>query len=120
MSDVLVVDDDPAILDFVSDALAFEAIPYRTARNGHEALTLVRERRPAVVLLDMNMPGMDGPTFCSTLVDRGMRDGMAIVVMTAARDAPGYRVRCGADDILSKPFDLNDLYATVARHTRPV
>ncbi len=116
MGGVLVVDDDPAIVAVVRDALAMEDIPHRTAADGREALAAVEAERPAVILLDMNMPVMDGVAFCRALDDGPGRDGSAVVVMTASTQARHYRVTCAADDVLPKPFSLDDLYAVVERH----
>jgi CheY-like chemotaxis protein len=115
-SDVLVVDDDAAILEMVGAALEMEGLPYRTARDGESALELVQDQRPALILLDMNMPVMDGLRFCTAL-DAGLgRSDTAIIVMTASRDAPRFRQECAATDVLGKPFDLDDLYAVVGRY----
>jgi CheY-like chemotaxis protein len=115
-SDVLVVDDDAAILEMVGAALEMEGIPFRTARDGESALALVQQQRPALILLDINMPVMDGLRFCTAL-DTGLgRDDTTIIVMTASRDAPRFRRECAATDVLGKPFDLDDLYAVVGRY----
>ncbi len=115
MADVLVVDDDATITEMVIDALMLEGIPYRTAGNGQVALRLVSQARPGVILLDINMPVMDGVQFCEAL-DRQGRNGIAVVVMTAARDVHRVREQCHADDILGKPFQLDDLYAVIERY----
>lgn len=116
MRDVLVVDDDMAIVQMVSAALEMEGIPHRIAGDGKEALCLVSQERPSVILLDINMPIMDGLEFCAALDSALGRDDTAIVVMTASRDAPRFRVACAANDVLGKPFSLDDLYAVVERY----
>lgn len=116
MVDVLVVDDDAAITDIIGEALSIEGIPYRTAENGAAALSLIEQRRPGVILLDINMPVMDGVRFCQALDDADARGSIAVVVMTATRDASRYQEQCGADDILGKPFQLDDLYTVVERY----
>jgi CheY-like chemotaxis protein len=116
--DVLVVDDDPAIREMIGMALELEGVPFRTATNGEEALARLAEAQPAVVLLDVNMPVLDGPGFCSLLDHRGMRDSVAIVVMTAGSQAERYERQCAADGHLGKPFDLDALYAIVEEHLR--
>ncbi len=69
-----------------------------------------------MILLDINMPVMDGLQFCRSLDAKQGRDGIAVIIMTAARDAAQYRAACGADGILGKPFQLDDLYSVVDRY----
>src|SRR5438132_564747 len=82
---ILVVDDDPSIRATVTEILELELYPVRTAPNGAAALRVVNEEPPALVLLDMRMPVMDGWAFARALRDRG--DSTPIVMMTAAQDA---------------------------------
>ena len=114
MGDVLVVDDDPHVRDFIGVALGAEGIPYRTAAHGEQALACVAEARPSVILLDLDMPVMDGRQFCATLDTTLGRDGTTLVVMTASGRVQQFQVACHADVALGKPFDLDDLYAAVA------
>ena len=117
MDDVLVVDYDRSVRDFIGFALAAEGIPHRTAEHGEAALARVAERRPAVILLDRDMPVLDGHQFCATLDQTLGRDGTAIVVMTASGRVRQFQAACQADAALGKPFDLDELYAVVA-HAR--
>ena len=115
MNDMLVVDDTSDVRALVSALLSVEGIPHRTARHGGEALTCIQQAPPAVVLLDIDMPVMNGPEFCQRLHAQGGRDDIAIVVMTAAAQAATYERQCAADAMLPKPFDLDLLLATVTR-----
>jgi two-component system, chemotaxis family, chemotaxis protein CheY len=110
---ILVVDDDPSIRATVSDVLDLEGYDVVTATNGAEALERVEQRRPALVLLDMRMPIMDGWGFARELVTRGLK--LPILVMTAADNARAWADEIGADGYVAKPFDLNDLIAAVQR-----
>ena len=110
---VLVVDDDPTILATVGDALAFETYPVATASNGAEALEAVERANPAVVLLDMRMPVLDGWGFAREAAARGLRP--KILVMTAAQDARRWAEEIGAAGFLSKPFELPELLDAVER-----
>jgi len=116
MRDVLVVDDDTAVRDFIGFALAAEGIATRAAGDGEQALARVAERRPGVILLDRDMPVMDGVRFCATLDATLGRAGTAVVAMTASTGAARFRDACHADDLLRKPFDLDDLFAVIGRH----
>ena len=115
MADVLVVDDDPNVRAFIAFALAAEGVPSRTAEHGEEALARVAELRPAVILLDRDMPVMDGVRFCATLDATLGRTAIAVVAMTASGQAAQFLAAIGADDTLGKPFDLDELYTVVRR-----
>jgi CheY-like chemotaxis protein len=110
---ILVVDDDPTILATVSETLDMEGYNVVTATNGAEALEAVERADPAVVLLDMRMPVLDGWGFLRVARDRGLK--LNVVVMTAAADARRWAAEVGAQGVLPKPFELDDLLATVER-----
>lgn len=108
---VLVVDDESGIRDLVALILGIEGYPVWTAANGAEALDLLEREPPAVLLLDMRMPVLDGWGVARALQERGV--AIPIVVMTAAVDASRWAAEVGAAAYLAKPFDLVDLLATV-------
>ncbi len=115
-SAILVIDDDPALLDTVSMILQDEGYVVEQATNGAEGLAMIDRVRPALVVLDMRMPVMDGWGFVRALGDR--RTTVPILVMTAAQDARRWAYEVGADGFLAKPFEIDDLIAAVARHAR--
>jgi CheY-like chemotaxis protein len=110
---ILVVDDDPTILATVSEALDMEGFPVVTATNGAEALTVVQQHAPWLVLLDMRMPVLDGWGFMRVVRERGLT--IPVVVMTAAADARRWAREIGAEGVLPKPFELDELLAAVLR-----
>src|SRR5688500_90776 len=110
---VLVVDDDTSILDTVSSILTGEGYYVVSAATGEEALEAVARKQPALMLLDMRMPVMDGWAVARALRERGIK--VPIVVMTAAESAKRWADEVGAEGFLAKPFGLDDLLATVAR-----
>lgn len=111
---ILVVDDDPGILDTVSEILQTEGYVVRTAMNGRDALArLDGERAVSLVLLDMRMPILDGWGFARAL--EGRTDRPKILVMTAAENARQWADEIHADAYLAKPFDLDDLLEAVER-----
>ncbi len=112
---VLVVDDDPSILDTVSSILMGEGYEVMSAAGGAEALTLSHSWHPTLVLLDMRMPIMDGWAVARALHESGSR--VPIVVMTAAENARRWADEIGAAGHLAKPFALDDLIACVERHS---
>lgn len=113
MPAVLAVDDDPSILDLMSDILEGEGYRVLRAQNGVEALRVLEGDRPCVVLLDMRMPTLDGWGFATAMHDRGLR--YPIVVVTAAENARAWAAEVGAEAYLAKPFQLADLLRVVER-----
>jgi DNA-binding response OmpR family regulator len=114
---VLVVEDDPDLLSIIEMVLVEEGYRVRTAAEGRAALARIAEEMPALVLLDMRMPGMDGWEFAREFRARHGR-AAPIVVVTAAEDARGRAEEIDADGWLAKPFDLDDVLAIAARHAR--
>ncbi|HEY3109013.1 MAG TPA: response regulator [Chloroflexota bacterium] len=110
---VLVVDDDEAIRSTVTQILEFEGYSVVAAADGAEALAAVEAELPCLVLLDMRMPILDGWGFAAALRKRGLK--VPIAVMTAAQNAQRWCDEIGGDACLAKPFDLDDMVATVAR-----
>jgi CheY-like chemotaxis protein len=110
---ILVVDDDPSILSTISDILEFEGYTVECASNGEQALEIVDRTLPALVLLDMRMPTMDGWVFAHQIEERGIK--LPIVVMTAAQNAREWAQEINAEGYIAKPFDLLDLLAEVQR-----
>ncbi len=110
---ILVVDDDPSILETVSELLDMEGYRVETASNGADALRKIERARPRLVLLDMRMPILDGWGFARELKARGFTT--PVVVMTAAQDARGWAAEIGALDYIAKPFELHELLSTLER-----
>lgn len=110
---VLVVDDDPSIVETLSEFLQMEGYAVFTAANGAEALERVHHHALGLVLLDMRMPVMDGWGFARALQAEG-RD-IPILVMTAAQDAQQWAAEVGAVAYVPKPFDLLDVLNAVER-----
>ena len=115
MSDgpILVVDDDPNILDVVSELLDMEGYRVATAANGAEALRSVEQQLPSLVLLDMRMPVLDGWGFAKELHARGVK--LPILVMTAAQNARVWAEEIGAQGYVAKPFEVPALLDAVEK-----
>jgi len=109
---VLVVDDDPDILDALSEILEVEGYDVHRARNGREALVRVEQTPPDLVLLDLMMPVMDGSEFARNLAP-GRRP--PIIVLSADRNVSLKAMEIGALGWLAKPFELDELLAAVRR-----
>lgn len=118
MARVLVVDDDPAILQLVALNLELEGYDVLRATTGPEALEIARDRAPQMIVLDVMMPGMDGYAVCEALRD-DQTTGEVPVVMLSARTSASDQQRAlnaGAVDFVTKPFDPLDLIAVIERH----
>ncbi len=113
--DVLVVDDDPDLVEVILLVLSGAGYAARSAANGRQALEAVKARMPALILLDMLMPVMDGWQFARELRARYGR-AVPVVVVTAAEHARARGEEIGADEVLPKPFDVDDLLRLVAHH----
>jgi CheY-like chemotaxis protein len=109
---VLVVDDDPDILDAICDILEVERYRVSRARNGVEALQRVEDERPDVILLDLMMPVMDGVTFAHVLHERPAVSDIPILVISADGN-PQRAASVGARGYLAKPFDIDALLGHV-------
>lgn len=111
---MLVIDDEETIRDVVADALQLEGYPVAIASNGLEALRIIDQEEPSLVLLDMRMPVLDGWGFNREFRQRGYN--VPIIVLTAAQNAKRWAEEIGAAGYLSKPFDLDDLLRIVDRY----
>lgn len=120
MPTVLIVDDDPKLLKMLQRTLYYENMTVFTASNGLEALPLVKEQQPDLIIADWLMPRMDGLTFIQKLRET---NDQTMILMLTARDAIENRVEgleSGADDYLVKPFAPAELVARVHAMLRRV
>ncbi len=112
---VLVVDDDPDILQFVRVNLELEGFETSTAPNGRVALDAAKDSPPDLILLDVMMPEMDGLTVLRRLRSAPATANVPVILLTAKALAED-RVKglnLGADDYITKPFDVEELMARV-------
>jgi DNA-binding response OmpR family regulator len=117
---VLLADDDPALRRLIGTTLGTVDFELLQAVDGEEALRISREQRPQLVLLDVNMPKMDGFEVCRRLKAEPETAGIKVVILSA-RGAEVDRAQgreVGADDYFIKPFSpvqlLNKVYALLA------
>jgi CheY-like chemotaxis protein len=112
---VLVVEDDLDLATLLEMILTDAGYRVRTAGDGAQALERVAEAMPALILLDMRMPVMNGWEFARAFAERHGR-AAPIVVVTAAENARLRAEEIGATGWLEKPFDLDAVLDAVARH----
>ncbi|WP_030204230.1 response regulator transcription factor [Streptomyces sp. NRRL S-87] len=122
---ILIVDDEPAVREALRRSLAFEGYATETAVDGLDALEKAAAYAPELIVLDIQMPRMDGLTAARRLRAAG---SVTPILMLTARDTVGDRVTgldAGADDYLVKPFELDELFARIrallrrSRYTAP-
>ena len=106
---VLVVDDDPDILEALSEILEAEGFRIQRARHGREALEKLEPEPPKLILLDLMMPVMDGWEFAHQLRQRPQGATIPIIVLSADRNVGAKAREIGAVGHLAKPFELNEL-----------
>jgi two-component system KDP operon response regulator KdpE len=115
----MVVDDQPKIRRFMRSTLVAEGYEVDEAKTGEEALETIRELRPDLVVLDMNMPGMGGLEACRAI----RRDGDLAIIMLTVRNSEDDKVAAldaGADDFITKPFSTPELLARIRAALRRV
>ncbi|ESU49283.1 response regulator transcription factor [Streptomyces filamentosus] len=110
---ILIVDDEPAVREALRRSLAFEGYGTQVAVDGYDALAMAEAYAPDLIVLDIQMPRMDGLTAARRIRATG---STTPILMLTARDTVGDRVTgldAGADDYLVKPFELDELFARI-------
>jgi len=114
---LLLVDDEPNILQFLEMGLQEEGFEVQTAQDGMTAVTLAKQFQPHIIILDVMMPGMDGFEVCRML----KKTENAAIIMLTAKDEVDDRVKgltLGADDYMMKPFSFEELLARIQARIR--
>jgi two-component system KDP operon response regulator KdpE len=118
---ILLVEDDPNIVDLIRSNLTVRGFDMMVSTDGSRALQLLESGRPDVVLLDLMLPGVDGMELC-----RAMRERSAVgIIVVSARRGERDKVSAlnmGADDYMTKPFSIEELLARITatlRRSRP-
>jgi two-component system KDP operon response regulator KdpE len=118
---VLLVEDDPNIVDLIRSNLAVRGFDTMVSTDGIRALHLLESGRPDIVLLDLMLPGVDGMELCREIRERS---SVGIIVVSARRGEHDKvtALHVGADDYMTKPFSIEELLARIAatlRRSRP-
>lgn len=113
VADILIIEDDPSINEVVCAHLERRGYRCRQAFSGTEGLLLLREQRPDVVITDLMLPGVPGEEIVRAI--RGTDSALPIIVISARITAADKisLLQAGADDYLTKPFDLDELQARI-------
>ncbi len=114
MKKILVADDNPAILDALKIMLEEEGYKVETTEDGAIAQNM-KDPLPDLLLLDVWMSGIDGRDVCKYLKSAAATMHMPIIIISAAKDIESIAKGAGADDFISKPFQMDHLLAAVAK-----
>ncbi|MFM1986057.1 MAG: hypothetical protein RIS18_274 [Actinomycetota bacterium] len=111
---ILVAEDETSLNDLLQDALRMNGYETVSAKHGMEALRLIREQKPDLVILDINMPQLDGFGVIEKI--RNENNNIPVIVLTARdqKDDKSIGFGLGADDFVTKPFGLEELLMRVA------
>ncbi len=114
MATILVVDDEPAITEVLQAILEDEGYQVVTAGNGQAGLARMAEVRPALVVSDVMMPGLDGRALCRAIQANPCYRAIPVVLISAVA-APPEREGCRYAAFVHKPFDVDTLIGTISR-----
>jgi len=116
---ILIAEDDLAFRDTLEDVLVEEGYEVATARNGSEAIAVLHGlSRPALILLDLHMPVMDGVQFLDHLGQRPDRKAYEVVIMSAVVDVQWFDHAPGVIKAVRKPFDVGEILTVVKDFNR--
>ncbi len=117
---ILVVDDEPDLVELVEHHLKREHYRVTTSADGESAVQIAREELPDLVLLDLMLPGMDGLEVCRQLKGDGRTSHVPIIMLTAKAEEADAVIGLaqGADDYIRKPFGVRELVARVSARIR--
>ena len=110
---VLVIDDEPGVRELISEALSLSEITAVQAADGLEALSFLRRERFDLLILDINMPKLDGLALLEKLRTEGMSVPVLMLSARADKADVNQGLRTGADDYLTKPFSIEELVLRV-------
>ena len=114
---LLVVDDDLAIRELLTDLLEAEGYTVSAAAHGVEALEVAARERPAAILMDLMMPVMSGAEATARLRADPVTAGIPVIAMSAGRNLAAIATTISADGFVAKPFDIDYFLDTVASAT---
>jgi len=117
---VVVVEDDPAIVELLADELRSQGFQPLVLRRGGPAVKMIKDEKPAAVILDLALPDRDGTHILKELKDDWDAKKIPVIVISAYTGRLDHAGRANAEAVFAKPFDLDEVMATVRlAATRP-
>ena len=105
---ILIIDDDPDLCLLMENMVKFSGYESAKCSNPKEVLNMVKKESPDVLIMDMLLSGKDGRDITRELKEKGETNHIRILMVSAHPDAEAECLDAGADDFLSKPFDMDD------------
>jgi DNA-binding response OmpR family regulator len=113
MKKILIVDDDSDLLYGLNALLTNKGYKIKTLDEGSTAIPVIEEFHPDIILLDVNLPGMDGRKICRLIKHNSMTMHIPIIMISANTEREDVTEVCDADDFMGKPFSLRSLYSKI-------
>jgi len=110
---VVVVEDDPAIVELLSDELRMQGFQPMVLRRGGTAVKTVKDEKPAVVILDLALPDRDGTHILKELKDDWDAKKIPVIIISAYTGRLDHTGRANAEAVYAKPFDIDELMASL-------
>lgn len=115
---ILVVDDEPAIRELISEVLTIADYEFETANDGIEALNSIRRQKFDLIILDVNLPKLDGFTVLEKVRENAPTQPIIMISARTEKDDVTHGLRLGADDYIRKPFSVEELLLRVENRLR--
>lgn len=116
MKKILIIDDDPDILEAIQMILESEGYSSNATTKGDEVYTKVHKYKPNIIILDVLLSGNDGRTICKNLKNDVNTKNIPIIMISAHPAAKESIKECGADDFIPKPFSISTLLEKIKIH----
>ena len=110
---ILIIEDDQSTAELMTEVLSAAGYEPLLAREGSEALRMVRERAPSAITLDLALPGVDGRSFLLSLRSQEQTKRTPVIVVSANSENLNAFERRAVTEVIPKPFDLEDLVTAV-------
>ena len=117
MLKILVVDDDPSILDSMEVALNLQGYEVEAISNGEETFSKIESFSPDLVLMDVYLSGMDGRDICKQIKSDEKTKELPVVIFSADKSMKQVFKDCKADDFIGKPFRMDEMYDKIKNQT---
>jgi DNA-binding response OmpR family regulator len=114
---ILVVDDDPSILDSMEIALTLQDYAVETTTKGEETFSKIESFKPDLILMDVYLSGMDGRDICKQIKENDKTKHIPVIIFSANKSMKEVFEESGANDFIGKPFNMDELYDKVKNQT---